>query len=58
MSAVSRLPSSAFQFPSLSNKIANYFIIGFCNRPYDKAAMHAGGQYIRIFFRRIYMKII
>lgn len=48
MSAVSRLPSSAFQFPSLSNKISNYFILGL--QPHDpEAAMHVGGQHNRTF---------
>ena len=55
MSAVSRLPSSAFQFPSLSNKISNYFILGL--QPHEKAAMHVGGQYNRTFSRRIYLKM-
>ena len=55
MSAVARLPSFGFQFPSLSNKISNYFILGL--QPHDKAAMHVGGQYNRFFSRKIYMKI-
>ena len=55
MSAVSRLPSSAFQLPSLSNKISNYFILGL--QPHEKAAMHVEGQYNRTFSRRIYLKM-
>ena len=55
MSAVSRLPSSAFQLPSLSNKISNYFILGL--QPHEKAVMHVGGQYNRTFSRRIYLKM-
>ena len=48
MSAVSRQPSFGFQFPSLSSKISNYFILGL--QPHDpEAAMHVGGQHNRTF---------
>lgn len=56
MSAVSRQPSFGFQFPSLSSKISNYFILGL--QPHDpEAAMHVGGQHNRTFSRRIYLEM-
>ena len=56
MSAVSRQPSFGFQFPSLSNKISNYVILGL--QPHDpEAAVHVAGQHNRTFSRRIYLKM-